>query len=263
MEPGKYCGFMILVDMSNGEIIGLLNDGVLQHVRVGATAGVGAKYLARKDASVLAVIGSGGMARSYTEAINVVRKLEEVRVFSPTPANREKFAEEVGAKLNVRVIPCESAHAAVKDVDMVATCTDSMSPVYTSDMLKTHKPGVFLVRVRHDEMDDATLQTVEKIFGNDPGKHTEMVIGSPEQRAKRPSNKEYRRRYTFPEYPLLAKVITGEIPGRENDAESIFYYNSSSGLQFAAVGRLVYERAKAAKLGMPIPVEWFLQDIRN
>jgi hypothetical protein len=90
-----------------------------------------------------------------------------------------------------------------------------------------------------------------------------LVLGSPEERAKRPSNKEYRRRYTFPAYPLLAKVISGEIPGRENDTESIFYYNSSAGLQFAAVGRLVYERAKAAKLGVPLPVEWFLQDIRN
>jgi ornithine cyclodeaminase/alanine dehydrogenase-like protein (mu-crystallin family) len=263
MEPGKYCGFMILIDMSNGEIIGLLNDGMLQHVRVGATAGLGAKYLARKDASVLAVIGSGGMARTYTEAINVVRKLEEVRVFSPTPANREKFAQEVGAKLGVRVIPCESARAAVQDVDMVATCTDSLVPVYTSDMLKIHKPGIFLVRVRHDEMDEATLQTVDKIFGNDPEKHTELVLGSPEQRAKRPSNKEYRRRYNFPAYPLLAKVISGEIPGRENERESIFYYNSSAGLQFAAVGRLVYDRAKAANLGVPLPIEWFLQDIRN
>ena len=263
MEPGRYCGFIILIDMSNGEIIGLMNDGVLQHVRVGATAGLGAKYLARKDASVLGVIGSGGMARAYTEAINVVRKLEEVRVFSPTPANREKFAEEIGAKLKVRVVTCESARSAVQDVDMVATCTDSMFPVYTSDMLKIHKPGVFLVRVRHDEMDEATLHTVDKIFGNDPERHTELIVGSPEQRAKRPSNKEYRRRYNFPAYPLLAKVITGEIPGRESDTESIFYYNSSAGLQFAAVGRLVYERARAANLGMPLPIDWFLQDIRN
>jgi ornithine cyclodeaminase/alanine dehydrogenase-like protein (mu-crystallin family) len=263
MKPGQYCGFVILIDMSNGEIIGLLNDGILQHVRVGATAGVGAKYLARPDASVLGVLGSGGMARTYTEAIHAVRKLEEIRVFSPTPANREKFAEEMQAKLGVRVVPCDSKRSALKDVDIVATCTDSRVPVYTSDMLRLHKPGVFIVRCRYDEMDDATFSAVDKVFVNAREGYTDLIVGSEEERARRPNDKEYRRRYGKTEYPMLAKVISGEIPGRTSNTENIFYHNTSAGLQFAAVGRLVYERAKAANLGVPLPIEWFLQDIRN
>ncbi len=65
VQPGMYCGFLLLLDTSNGDLIALMNDGVLQHVRVGATAGLGAKYLARPDSEVLGVLGSGGMARSY------------------------------------------------------------------------------------------------------------------------------------------------------------------------------------------------------
>ena len=263
MEPGRYCGFVILIDMTNGEIIGLLNDGILQHVRVGATAGVGAKYLARSDASVLGVLGSGGMARTYTEAINSVRKLEEVRVYSPTSANREKFAEEISEKLGVRVVPCDTVQAALTDVDMVATCTDSRVPVYKSEMMRLHRPGAFLVRCRPDEMDDATFQAVDKIFVNATEGYTDLIIGSEQDRARRPTNKEYRRRYNPTTYPKLAKVISREVPGRETDSETIFYHNTSAGLQFAAVGRLVYERAKAAGLGVNIPIDWFLQDIRN
>jgi len=263
MEPGRYCGFVILIDTTTGEIIGLLNDGILQHVRVGATAGVGAKYLARPDASVLGVLGSGGMARTYTEAINSVRKLQEVKVYSPTPANRERFAEEMSTKLGVRVVPCDSAQAALTDVDMVATCTDSRVPVYKSEMLKWHRPGAFLVRCRPDEMDDATFQAVDKIFVNATEGYTDLIIGSEQDRARRPTNREYRRRYNKTSYPKLASVISGEVPGRETDSETIFYHNTSAGLQFAAVGRLVYERAKAAGLGIKIPIEWFLQDIRN
>lgn len=262
-RPGKYCGFVILIDTSTGEIIALLNDGILQHVRVGATAGVGAKYLAREDASVLGVLGSGGMARTYTEAIAAVRDLEEVRVHSPTPANRERFADEMSAKLGVRVIPAETKAQALTDADMIATCTDSRVPVYTSDLLKLHKPGAFIVRCRYDEMDDATFDAVDKIFVNAREGYTDLVLGSEEERARRPTDKAYRRRYVPTDYPMLAKVIAGEVPGRENDSETIFYHNTSAGLQFAAVGRLVYEEAKKAKLGMPLPLEWFLQDIRN
>jgi len=111
--------------------------------------------------------------------------------------------------------------------------------------------------------DDTALAAVDKGFGNNPDAHNELIVGSAEQRAKRPSNKEFRRNYHAMPYPLLANVISGNIRGRENDTEAIFYSNNSSGLQFAAVGRLVYERAKAAKLGVPLPIEWFLQDIRN
>ncbi|MGQ7794650.1 ornithine cyclodeaminase family protein [Faunimonas sp. B44] len=263
VEPGRYCGFIILIDTSNGEIIGLLNDGILQHVRVGATAGVGAKYLAREDASVLGVLGSGGMARTYAEAISCVRNLEEVRVYSPTPENREKFAEEMSAKLGVPVVPCDSTESALTDVDMVATCTDSRVPVYKAEMLRLHRPGVFLVRCRYDEMDDATFDTVDRIFVNATGAYTDLILGSEESRAKRPTDDAYRRRYKATDYPMLADVIAGKIDGRTSPEQTIFYHNTSAGLQFAAVGRLVYERAVAAGLGMQIPIDWFLQDIRN
>ena len=262
-EPGRYCGFVILIDMASGEIIAMLNDGILQHVRVGATAGVGARYLARADACVLGVLGSGGMARTYTEAIAAVRDLEEVRVYSPTPKNREAFAEEMSAKLGVRVVPCDSTESALTDVDMIATCTDSRVPVYHAEYLKLHRPGAFIVRCRYDEMDDATFDAVDKIFVNAREGYTDLIVGSPEERARRPTDKAYRRRYAPTDYPMLADVITGKLPGRSSDAETIFYHNTSAGLQFAAVGRLVYERAKEAGLGMPLPLDWFLQDIRN
>ena len=141
MEPGKFCGFIILIDMTNGEILGLMNDGVLHHVRVGATAGVGAKYLSRKNSSVLGVVGSGGMAETYAEAICKVRPIEEVRVYSPTPENREAFAEKMSKKLGIPVLTKENNQDVARDADIVALCTDSRVPVYTLDMLKSQSPA--------------------------------------------------------------------------------------------------------------------------
>jgi ornithine cyclodeaminase/alanine dehydrogenase-like protein (mu-crystallin family) len=240
-----------------------MNDGVLHHVRVGATAGVGAKYLSRKDSSVLGVVGSGGMAESYTEAICVVRPIEEIRVFSPTPAHCEAFAEKMSAKLNIPVVVKENNLEVARDADIVALCTDSMNPVYTMEMLEAQKPGATFIRCRLDEVDEPVLKSVNKIFGNQREPYAEYVIGSEEERERRPVNKEYRRRYKPREYPFLADVISGKITGRENDTETIFHDNNSAGLQFAAVGRVVYEQAKKMGLGVNIPMEWFQQDIRN
>jgi alanine dehydrogenase len=264
MEPGRYCGFIILIDTTNGEIIGLLNDGIIQHVRVGATAGVGAKYLSRPDSHVLGILGSGGMAHTYAEAICAVRPIEEIRVFSPTAANRERFAAELSETLKKSVVAVDSAQAALKDVDIVATCTDSRVPVYTVDMLALHRPGVFIVRTRPDEMDDATFEAVDRVIVTSKENYAEYVIGSEEERNRRPMDKEYRRRYRPNQgYDSLADVVAGKVPGRRTATETIFHHNQSAGIQFAAVGRLVYERAKEAKLGVSIPMDWFQQDIRN
>jgi alanine dehydrogenase len=263
MEPGKYCGFILLIDMTNGEIIALMNDGVLHHVRVGATAGVGTKYLSRKDSCVLGVVGSGGMAETYAEAICAVRPIEEIRVFSPTMANRESYAEKMSNKLKIPVMVKENNIEVARDADIVALCTDSLKPVYTMEMLEVQRPGATFIRCRLDEIDEPVLKSVDRIFGNQREPYAEYIIGSPEERDRRPSNNEYRRRYRTREYPFLADVIVGKIPGRKNNTESIFYDNNSAGLQFAAVGRIVYDRAKELGLGMEVPMEWFQQDIRN
>jgi len=263
MEPGKYCGFVILIDMTNGEIIGLMNDGVLHHVRVGATAGVGMKYFSRPDSAVLGVVGSGGMAETYAEAACVVRPIEEIRVYSPTPENREAYAEKMSAKLGIPVIVKENNLEVARDADIVALCTDSRVPVYTLEMMRAQKPGATFIRCRLDEIDEPVLGAVDKIFTNQQEGFSEFVIGSQQERDRRPSNKEYRRRYEPNPSPFLAQVIAGDIPGRESDAESIYFDNNSAGLQFAAVGRVVYDRAKELGLGMEIPMDWFQQDIRN
>ena len=105
IEPGTYCGLIFLLSTKNGEPLALINDGILQHFRVGGGAGIGAKYLSREDSEVVGLIGSGGMARTFLEAFCCVRPVRECRVYSPTSGHKEAFAEEMSARLNIEVIP--------------------------------------------------------------------------------------------------------------------------------------------------------------
>src|SRR6202162_711826 len=65
MRPGLYCGLILLTSIENGELLAFINDGYLQHMRVGADGGIGVEYLANKEAEVVGMLGAGGMARTH------------------------------------------------------------------------------------------------------------------------------------------------------------------------------------------------------
>src|SRR4029453_877598 len=148
MERGRYCGLIFLLSTRNAEPLALMNDGYLQHMRVGPSPGLGTKYLARKNAKVLAMIGSGGMARSYAEAIKHVRPIEVMRVFSPTKANREAYAAEMTERLDIEVIAVESPEKALKGADIVSLTTDSLVPVIKAEWPER---GMHINNVRNNE----------------------------------------------------------------------------------------------------------------
>ena len=124
VQPGTYCGLIFLISTRNGEPLALMNDGHLQHMRVAAGAAIGVKYLAREDATTVGMLGSGGMARTYLEAFLAVRPIERVRVYSPTRANREAYAEEMSERFGLQVIAVDSPREAVAGADIVSSCTD-------------------------------------------------------------------------------------------------------------------------------------------
>ncbi len=84
-EPGTYCGVILLISTENAEPLAFINDGVLQHMRVGGGAGIGVKYLARKDSHVVGMLGSGGMARTFLEAFKSRARHPPVQGLQPHP----------------------------------------------------------------------------------------------------------------------------------------------------------------------------------
>jgi alanine dehydrogenase len=258
VEPGTFMGFMLLIDTSTGELIGLLNDGNLQHVRVGATAGVAAKYLARENATTVGMLGSGGMARTYLEAFDTVRDIEYVTVYSPTPDHRRAYAEEMERTLDLDVEAVDTPEKAVTDVDIAAACTDTRSPVYVEDWLS---PGTFVTNTVPTEFGDGVYEAADRVVTTDNRPFERFVIGDEED------DQRYTERhpdwFEQREFETLRAVLTDDNTGRQTREETIVYDNISAGIQFAAVGTLVHERAKERDLGVEIPLSWFQQDIRN
>src|SRR5579862_4272481 len=108
LRPGRWCGLILLTSIESGEPLAILNDGIIQHMRVGGDGGIGVKYMARENAEVVGMIGSGGMARSHMDAFMAVRRIKKLQVFSPTRINRETFAGEMRAKFGIETIACHA-----------------------------------------------------------------------------------------------------------------------------------------------------------
>ncbi len=275
MKPGTFLGLIFLLSTRNGEPLALINDGVLQHMRVGGGAGIGARHLARKNASSVGILGSGGMARTYLEAFHVVRPIKRAKVFSPTADNRDRFAAEMSAKLGIPVEPVATAREAVQGVDILATCTDSMDPTFSAEWLE---PGMHVTMLGPRELSQDVLDRcdvkirqgsggakmaesdrVKAEVGHSP---TAYVAGTAEEMKRLPPKTEEGG--FGGDYPDYCALVTGKASGRTSDDQITFYHNlGNQGLQFSAVGGLVYRKAKAAGLGREIPTEWFVQDIRN
>ncbi|WP_177200445.1 hypothetical protein [Paraburkholderia diazotrophica] len=101
IEPGTYCGLVMLFSTENGAPLEIINDGHLQHMRAGGAAGLGTRLLAREDAQTIGMIGSGGMAETFLDALCCVREIRHVRVYSRREENRRRFARAMADRLQI------------------------------------------------------------------------------------------------------------------------------------------------------------------
>jgi alanine dehydrogenase len=224
---------------------------------------------------VLAMIGSGGMARTYAEAIKLVRPIEAMRVFSPTKKNREAFAAEMTETLDIEVTAVDSPEKALKGADIVSLTTDSLVPVIKAAWLE---PGMHINNVRNNEAGEDVLARAdvkarlgtstlfadrsapEVVTGSDG--MFGFIAGNAEEKKKIPASPHHE--IDNPNIGTVPDIMAGRWAGRTGDRQISFLNNQGTqGLQFAAVGGTAYRLAKAKGLGHPLPLEWFTQNIRD
>lgn len=276
VRPGLYCGLVLLTSIENGEPLAFLNDGVLQHMRVGGDGAIGAKYMANPDAEVVGMLGSGGMARTHVEAFMAVRRIRKLQLYSPTRENRERFGREMAARHGIEVRVCERPEDVYQGAHIVAALTDSAVPVLEGGRLEK---GTHIINIGGSGVPDAaSLRRVDVYlrFGDAPAPSSRPDLRLEDEHLgweARPQQRKHGdgRRGRDAHGVLLpgkrvtlADLVQGKAKGRTS-ADQITYSERGNlqGAQFFAVAGKVYELAKRAGLGREIPTDWFLQNIRN
>jgi ornithine cyclodeaminase/alanine dehydrogenase-like protein (mu-crystallin family) len=287
-EPGYYGGIILVFRTENAELVAMMNDGYLQHMRVGATAALGAKYLSRPEAKVVGILGSGGMARSFATGFAAVRSIQTIRVYSPNKEHVLRYCEEMQAKLGIEVIPAPDPAAAFRGADIAASCTNSSEPVLKAEWLE---PGMFVAHVSNREIEPAVLRRITVmgylVFGEEPlklagfGDHRfeiragvmSYVAGQSAETEGIPKTGQQPMEMPHARWVPCVDWETGKVLGTDSPADiallaevastfpSGLASSSIQGVQFASIAGRGFELASARGLGRSLDIRRFLQTI--
>jgi alanine dehydrogenase len=258
---GRYTGLVLLFSVENGEPLAIFPDGVMQRMRVGAANGLGAKYLARKDARTVGILGSGWQAGAQLMAACAVRKIEKIRCFSPTKANRDAFASQMSEFLSVEVVPVGQPEEAIAGADIAMCASNSLDAIFFEPWVE---PGMHLSSIKQPEIEAKALRRADRILLHSHEEHPIHVVARDVPLAKNAKDRGWAAHevFDFSKLPTLPEMIMGRVEGRQSDAEvTCFMNNIGLGYQFAAAGSVVYRKAKETGTGRELPTEWFTEDV--
>jgi len=242
-EYDSHQGVVMLFEIEHGCLLSIIDASEITAIRTAATTGVATRLLAREDAGNLAILGSGVQARMHLEAMLITRKIRRVRVWSRTAENAYRFAEHESARHGIEVEITESAEAAVREADIICTCTSAREPVlhgaWLSDGTHVNAVGSSVAFTR--ELD------------------TEAVVKSRLFVDKRESTLNEAGDFLFPykEGAIgddhiqgeIGDILLDKIPGRETDEEITLFKSLGIAVEDLAAAHLVYTKATEKGIG--------------
>ena len=257
----RYVGLVLLFSTHTGEPLAIFPDGVLQRIRVGATNGLGVKYMARENAHSVGVLGSGWQAETQLTAACAVRDIRSVKCFSPNQTNCETFSARMSALLNIPVRAVAQAEDAVAGVDIVMCSTNSLDPVFFQGWIE---PGMHLSSIKKPEIEPDAIRASHRvaIHTHDTAPILVVAKGANFREDAKDAGWNAANQIDFKTYPSLPQLIAGQAVGRQGDSEvTCFLNNLGLGYQFAAAGSVIYKRAMEQKVGIGLPTDWFTETV--
>ena len=237
-------GIVALYDADRGTPLALMDSIEITALRTAAASAVAARYLARKEAATVAIVGCGAQAKFQLEAIHLVRPLRLAMAVDTDPDRRDAFAGEMSVRLGV---PVQSADLdeALSGSDIVVTCTPSRRAFVAPGMIR---PGTFIAAVGADNPEkqeiDPSLMAQSTVVVD----HLEqcLTIGD--------LHHAVSAGIMGPDavHGTIGEVIAGLKPGRRSDAETIVFDSTGTALQDVAGAILVYQRALRDGVGRTV-----------
>ena len=234
---------LILSDREGGEILAIMDEDWCHAVRTAAAATVACRVLARKDSSIMAMLGAGDTARAAVPVMARAFPLKEIRVTSRTPESRHSYAKEVGAAYGLNVRPVESTEEALKGAAIAISATTTSTPFVKDSWLGA---GITVYSIgKHQEMESAVYKNADK-----------FVVDSWEH-CKNKSDMQRMLKENFlgekDLYAELPELLAGKKPARQSESERIFIRAIGLVNQDIALADWIYRRALKSGVGTSLP----------
>jgi alanine dehydrogenase len=235
-----------LFDGASGQPLALLQADLLGQIRTGAASGVATQTLARSDARVVGLFGTGKQAKTQAWAVCRVRPIDKIRVFSRNDANRRAFASEMAQICGCDIEPVTKPEDVVKDCDIVITATASKTPVFEGAWLK---PGVHLNVVGSNFLNKTEID-VETV------RRASIVAVDDIDQAKSEAGDFVAALaegvLTWDRVQSLADIVSGSRPGRGHEDDVTLFKSLGLGMEDVAVAAIVYRLAMTKGMGRTI-----------
>lgn len=243
---------MVLMNGKTGEVLAMMDGTYLTQLRTGAVQGAATDILARKDAKIGALYGTGGQASGQLEAMINVRKLEVVKVFDIDFERANKFAAQMQEELAhyfTKIIAVEDSNEALKDADIITAVTTSNKPVFDGTLVKkgAHVNGVGAYTPEMQELPESIVVNADKIFFDT----TEGVLAEAGDLII-PLEKGLVSKNDFD--GELGKVILGEVKGRETDEEITLFKTVGTAVLDVVTAHKIYQKALKHHVGQHVEI---------
>jgi ornithine cyclodeaminase/alanine dehydrogenase-like protein (mu-crystallin family) len=231
-----------------GELVALIEADFLGQMRTGAASGIATKFMARKSARTVGIIGTGLQARTQIEAVSAVCKLDGLRAFGRNPERRSQFCAEMTEKLGVAVQPAASAEEAVRGADIVIAATTSTAPVILGEWLA---PGMHINAIganfpQKRELDDEAVERAD-LIAVDSIKQSREEAGDLIQAFAADES-------SWSAVREIAEIVARRTRTRANDDEITLFKSNGIAIWDVAVAARVFELAQEKQLGTRIPL---------
>lgn len=240
-----------LFDQHSTALVALLDGNRITGVRTAATAALFIDRAAPRRPLRVAVLGSGFEARSQLAALAAVRDIAQVSVFSPTPASRERFAQDFRDSAGLHMRAAASAQQAVQDSDVVVCAARSRdeSPVLQGKWLA---PGMTVTSIgstlpEQREVDAGVIESAALIVAD---MRDEVAHDTGDMLAATAAGVDFE-----PKLVTLADVIGGRRPVRTHEADIVVYKSVGSALQDIVIAEMFLDLALRQGLGRRLDMQ--------
>ena len=245
---GGGVSFHVMLYSTKGEgLLAVIEAGRMGQVRTGAASGIATRYMAPEGASTVGIIGSGYQAETQLEAVCAVREIRDVKVFSRTADNRDRFAGSMSERLGVNVAAVDSKEAAAEGMDVLVAITNSVEPVITGDMVA---PGVHINAAGNNswmkrELDTAAIVKADLVACDDIDQ-TRIECGELMRAAE-------TGHFSWGSLVRLDRIVAGVRTARSSDDDITLFESQGVAFEDLAVCGRLYELAAEQGVGTPLP----------
>jgi alanine dehydrogenase len=239
---------IMLFSVETGKMIAVMDGSYITAIRTACASAMATRALANRETPVLGILGAGVQARAHIQALSRVRKLQQIKIYSPSGISATKIRKDMESEVGVGVKVAASAEDAVKHSDIVVTVTTAKEPILKSEWLNAgvHINAVGSHRPDLREVDGATLARAKVVVDSREAIMTECgdILLALKERS-------------IPEdviHAEIGEVLAGMKSGRESAGEITLYKSVGIAIQDVATANLVYHRALDRKVGTQVEI---------